>query len=73
MHKFIKLSHTIINKSQIHKIIMRDNKYHIYLTCHSNSGFMIGWFGTLHPTSDTIDICKERDPEDYKIISEFIK
>lgn len=72
MNKFIKLSYAIINKSQINKILIRDNKYHIYLTCHASSGYMIGWFGFLFPTSDTIEICKERHTEDYKIISDFI-
>jgi hypothetical protein len=72
MNKFIKLSYTIINKSQINKILIHDNKYHIYLKCNYTTGYMLGWFGSLTSSSDTVEICKERHPEDYKIISDFI-
>ena len=72
MSQFIKLTSIIINKNLITSIFMKQNKYHIYTVENNINGFMFFGSGVVNSSPEKIVICKEKSPEDYKIISKWI-
>jgi len=76
MPKFIKLTNFLLNTNDIHKIVIKPNKYHIHIVGKQISGFNwgIGGFGLGNMSSyiDEIEVCETKYPTDYKIVSEWI-
>lgn len=77
---FIKLSKVIINTSAIKSINIdkkfTDSNIQSYLINFSHgypSGFIFGWFGSLETKEEYIRVNEDDSPEDYKIISDWIK
>ena len=73
MSKFIKLSTTIINTKYINEILIRPNKYYIYLMTYKVDGFFMFGSGGLISNFKFFKICADKTPNDYKIISDWIK
>lgn len=72
MSKFLKLTENIINTSQINRIRILSNKYQILIMNNGTDGFMIGGSGMHKACMDTIYVCAEKDPNDYKKVSDWI-
>ena len=76
MSKFIKFTNVILNSNDIRKIIISPNKYCICISSRKlyGSGWTIGGFGTgdISSYSEEIEVCKTKDPIDYKILSDWI-
>ena len=72
MSNFIKLTSIIINTQTIKNINVKPSSYCINLTSQKIDGFMLFSNGFLTSIDYKIDICKEKEPDDYKIISEWI-
>jgi hypothetical protein len=73
MSKFINLSSCLINKLHIVEIIKKPSKYSIYLTNSHFSGAMFFASGHMSSTNNIIEICETNNPQDYKIITNWIK
>ena len=69
---FIKLTNVVINTRYITKIYHNNNCYSIYTNENSISGFFIFYFGTISSNQNIIHILSEKDPENYKIIDDWI-
>ena len=72
MANFLKLTSIIINTSHINKIEIKNNKYEIHLNNNKVEGFIFFSNGTIYSKNDIIEICKNKDPFDYSIITEWI-
>jgi len=72
MSRFLKLSHTIINISHIKEITIKENKYTIYLESNV-TGFLLAGSGSIGKTYDYYSICKNKNPEDYAKVDQWIK
>jgi hypothetical protein len=72
MNRFIKLTTISININYINNILIKSNKYHIYLASNKFDGIVAVF--TNSPNSDLkkIVICKKENPKDYKIISDWL-
>ena len=71
---FIKLSNMIINKNNISNIFIHSNKYDIYTRLNNISGFIFWGCGFVSSgNNEKINICAEKNAEDYKIITKWIK
>lgn len=76
MQQFIKLGKLVLNKNDIHRIVISQNKYFIYVINRKIEGS--GWcffgcgFGNLSTNISEIEICKIKHPNEYKIISDLI-
>ncbi len=69
---FLKLSHLIINTKYIHYIQVKEHKY--VIDCFNGvAGMLIGGTGGLKTESFQVKICKKEDPENYKIVEDWIK
>lgn len=73
MTTFIKLSFVIINTNYIHRILIRPNKYNIFITNHNVNGFMFFGSGAITSIEDNIEIDAQKNTGDYIYISEWIK
>ena len=72
MSKFIKLNSIIINITHIVNIIILPTKYTIFMSNKYLTGYFILGSGSIDSIGNTIDICKNRHPQDYKMIKEWI-
>jgi hypothetical protein len=63
----------IINKNLITSVFMKPNKYHIYTVENNINGYMLFGSGGASSSPEKIEICEEKTPEDYKIISKWIR
>ena len=73
MSKFIKLSTTIINTKYINQILIRPNKYYIKLLNSKVDGFFMFGCGGLILDPKEFEICADKTPSDYKVVSDWIK
>jgi len=73
MYRFIKLSSVIINISHINKITIQNNKYLIHLTPIKYDGFILFAGGAFQTEENGYIICKDKHPNDYKILTDWIK
>jgi hypothetical protein len=64
MARFIKLTNMLINTNSINTILIQPNKYCIEIISKR--------FGYLN-INDEIEVCKIIHPENYKIITEWIR
>ena len=73
MINFIKLTSVIINSLKINRIDILSNKYCIHLIDDKFSGLWLFTSGTCNSNKDVmIEICKEKNPIDYKILTDWI-
>jgi hypothetical protein len=76
MSKFIKLTNFLLNTNDIHKIVIKPNKYFIHVVTKKLDGFSwsIGAFGIGNISSDIfeIEVCETKHSTDYKIVSDWI-
>ena len=72
MSQFLKLTSIIINKNLITSVFIKPNKYHIYTVENNINGYMLFGSGGASSSPEKIVICKEKDTEDYNIISKWI-
>ena len=74
MSNFIKLTSIIINTQTIKNIniITKNSSYCINLTHQKLDGIILFTSGYITSIDYKIDICKQKDPLDYKIITDWI-
>ncbi len=70
MHRFIKLTSMYINIKHISTILIKPNKFHVYLSSNKFDSIL----AVNSIVSDTIEIviCEEKNPKDYKIVSDWL-
>lgn len=73
MTRFIRLSNIIINTSKIVQIHTSPQRYTIYMCNNHVSGYVIGPVGMINTQDNTIQIWKDKNETDYKIITDWIK
>ena len=77
MSKFLKFTNFMVNSNDIHKIVIKPDKYYIHIVSKKMDGFIwnIGGFGIGNITSCTseIEVCKTLYPSDYKIVTDWIE
>ena len=72
MSNFIKFNNLLINTSKIKTIEMTNNTYIITLTTHTLDGFILFSSGYFKSINDKFELCENKDPKDYKILSDWI-
>ena len=76
MSKFIKFTNFILNTNDIHKIVIKPNKYVIHLISKKIDGFNwgMGFFslGNIYSYTFEIEVCETKHSTDYKIVSDWI-
>jgi hypothetical protein len=76
MSKFLKLTNYIININYINTIVIKPNKYCIYIMSNKfdGSNFSVAGFGIGNISSHNyeIEVCETKHSSDYKIVSDFI-
>ena len=77
MSRFIRLTSLLLNTNDIHKIVINANKYDIHITTKEitgNSWIISAMFGmgSISTNNYKIEVCQTKDPDDYKILSEWI-
>lgn len=72
MHQFIRLTSLIINKNYIKAIEIHPNKYNIYMMGNNINGTIILGSGGFTSDEHIIEVCAEKDPKDYKTITDWI-
>ena len=60
MPRFIKLTKMLINTNYINTILIKPNKYYIQIITGKKY------------SNDEIEVCEQKHPENYKIITEWI-
>ena len=74
MSRFLKLTKSIINANQIRIIdFNKPNKYEIHLVSKEIYGYTVFGTGTIESYEPYITVCQEKQPEDYKIVSDWIQ
>jgi hypothetical protein len=77
MSKFLRLTNFLFNTNDIHKIVIKPNKYYIHIVSKNIYGFYwgIGYFGLGNISSCTseIEVCETNHSTDYKIVTDWIQ
>jgi hypothetical protein len=73
MKNFINLTTMVINKLHIIEIIKKPNKYEIYMSNNSISGFLMFSSGSFSTNHNILTICENKDKQDYETITDLIK
>ena len=73
MKHFIYLTTRVINKLHIIEIIKHQKKYDIHMSNNSINGFMLFSSGNLRTSNNIIEICEEKNKQDYDTITDLIK
>ena len=76
MSKFLKLTNFLLNTNDIHKIVIKPNKYYFHIVSKKMDGFNwgIGGFGLGNISSYTyeFEVCETNHSTDYKIVTDWI-
>ena len=72
MSRFLKLSKRILNVSHISEINIHNNSYVIHLQKSDIDLFLFGGSGVAYTSHCKINICSEKNADDYKIVSDWI-
>ena len=74
MIKFLKLSFVIINILNIKQIIIQEDNYCVHLNDNYIKGGYSNFFknGDIISDNSKIIICKNKNPKDYEIITNWI-
>jgi hypothetical protein len=70
---FLKLTYRIINVAKINQIIIHKNNFDIYLNSGNLNGAIIFGSGSVDSKEEKIEVCEKNDPEDFKIVKNWIK
>lgn len=72
MSRFLKLSTKIINTRYIETIDIQPKMYKIALATKKYEGYILFGSGGIDFTYDDIEICEEKQPQDYALITDWI-
>ena len=77
MTKFLKLTNMVLNAKYINAILIEPNKYYIHMMSNNffgHIGLCYGsGYGFVSSGNEQIEVCETKHPNDYKIVSEWIK
>ena len=74
MSRFLKLTKSIINTNQIRIIdFNKPSEYNIHLVTKEFYGYFLFGSGGIDSSEPYITVCEKKNPEDYKIVSDWIK
>lgn len=73
MKNFIDLTSRVINKLHIVEVIKQPSKYYIQMRNDSFNGFIFFSSGFVSSNYNVIEICEEKNKQDYDTITNFIK
>ena len=73
MTHFINLTSRLINKLHIIEIIKKPSKYFLYMSDSNITGRMFVSSGYMTSDRNIIEVCKNKNPQDYLIITNWIK
>lgn len=77
MSRFLKLTGLLLNTNYIHNITIQPNKYIIHTASKKffgHIGLCYGsGYGLVSSDNEVIEVCETKHPNDYKIVSEWIK
>ena len=73
MKHFINLTSRVINKLHIIQIIKQPNRYDIHMSNNSINVFCFFASGNIETHRNIIEICQQKDKQDYDTITELIK
>ena len=71
--KFIKIGNCLLNTNSIMRVWINPKEFQIELSPKGTSGFMMMGSGTFSANSDTIVVNKEKYPESYKYVENWIQ
>ena len=69
---FLKLSGLLINTSKISSVKISENKYTINLISGKTHGLMLFCSGSFSSVEDSVEVNKDKHPEDYESVSKLI-
>jgi hypothetical protein len=76
MSKFIRLTNFLLNTNDIHKIVIKPNKYYIHIVNKQIYGYnwaIAGFgFGNISSYNYEIEVCKMTHSIDYTTVSDWI-
>lgn len=72
MTRFLRLSKTLINTSQIVDVTIHPDEYRIYYNAIAHNGFQIFSCGILSSSVARQDVCKLTEPDDYEKVTKWI-
>ena len=76
MSKFIKFTNFLLNTNDIHKIVIKPNKYYFHIVSKQMQGFNWGIYGFgvggISSSTYEIEVCETQHPNDYKTVSVWI-
>ena len=72
MSSFLKMRNVLINTHSIQRVEVFSNAYRILLTNYTPDGFTAFGFGYIQGKSTFYQIDKDTQPEDYKMVSDWI-
>jgi hypothetical protein len=67
MARFLKFTNILLNTNDINKIVIKSNKYLIYVMGKKINGFV---FVSISSHSNEIEVCETKHTHDYKIVTE---
>ena len=73
MNHFINLTTRVINKAHIVEIIKQPNKYEIHMSNSRIHGFLLFSSGSFDTNHNVIQICNQKDKQDYETITKIIQ
>ena len=71
--KFIKIGNCLLNTNSIMRVWINPKEFQIELSPKGTSGFMMMGSRTFSANSDTIVVNKEKYPESYKYVENWIQ
>jgi hypothetical protein len=72
MSRFLKLRNIIINVNHIRFISFQSKKYKIDFAANCFNGYWMLGSGQVNSSNYELNICEKEDPEDYKIVTEWV-
>lgn len=71
LSSFLKLNNRVLNPQYICDIKIYKDVYHIK-TISNHQGFIFAGFGMINADSDTLEVSKEKNEDDYNKINEWL-
>lgn len=73
MVNFLKLKNMILNTNNINKVLIFPDKYLIYTRNSNIQGLFICGSGVFDAVDKELIVCKDKNPEDYINVLEWVK
>ena len=73
MNRFIRLSNIVVNTSKNVKIDCYTNKFFLYMANNDVYGTMLFSCGDISSRPNYIEVCKEKQPQDYDKVFHWIE